>query len=333
MNKLVVAIFLFLHTSIRESQAQLFSTYKGWEETKGNARLANKQILLYFGGSWCAPCKRLKDVVFVDSSIQSLLKSKFQCYAFDYDQDTGIIFLKKYAITAIPIILILNNEGFLKAVIQSVPEDLTEFKQEINRIAESDFTFKGVSNEMDLDYPRFYNDFYISGQKNFPDSTTVTDYLKSQTDLYSEVNWNVLNLFNTDDEFFNYVLTNKERYKELYGSLEVGIKLQHIYTLFFKKYTALRDSVSYNKVIGKFLLPESDSNYTSSLRSYYMKEIRFLAYTGMDWNKFVAKAKLYIQNFGDRDERFIFNYLEYSPNKNDSLYRVLPYVLHAKSNP
>ncbi len=333
MNKLIIAIFIFLFTSIFETEAQVFSTYASWQETKENARLGNKQILLYFGASWSAYCKRLKEDVFRDSSVQALLEANFQCYEFEVDHENSMVFLKKYGITSYPLILILNNEGFLKAAMQSVPQEPSEFKQEVSSIAKSDFIFKGISNEIDLKYPKFYNDFYLSKQKHFPDSLTVTEYLRSQVDLFSEGNWNVLNLFNTNDEFFDFVLANRDRYKELYGSLEVSLKIQFMSNLFFTKYTATKDSVSYNRVIKQFLAKEGDSNYRSSLKSYYLKEIRFLAYTGMDWNKFISKSKSFIKQFGDRDESFILNYLKHSPNKNDSLYAVLPKILHSKSYP
>ena len=268
-----------------------------------------------------------------DTSVKAILTAKFQCYAFDVDSDNCMMFLRKYAITSYPVILILNNQGFLKAYMQSIPLEVPGFKKDINEVAQSDAIVKGFSNEMSLNYPKFYIDFYSSRLKAIPDSLTVTKYLRSQSDLFSEVNWNVLNLFNTNEEYFEFIITHRQSYSELYGKLDVALKIAHIYNLFFEKYTALKDSVGYDRIIRESLPKEGDLHYRSSMKSYYMKEIRFLARTGMDWNKFISKTKFFVQQFGGEDEKFIYNYLENSPNKNDSLYKALPYILHSRSNP
>jgi hypothetical protein len=333
MNKLIVAISLFLFISRCRGQDQLFRPYIDWQKTLEDASQANKQILLYFGASWCAPCKELRNVVLADSSVKAILTAKFQCYTFDVDSDNCTMFLKKYAVSSYPVILIMNNQGFLKADMESIPLEVQGFKKDIIEVAESDVIVKGFSNEMSLNYPKFYDDFYSSRRKQFPDSLTVTEYLKSQSDLFSEVNWNVLNLFNTNEEYFEFIITHRERYRELYGNLDVALKLAHIYNLFFIKYTALRDSVGYDRIIWELLPKEGDPHYRSGLKSYYLKEISFLAYTGMDWNKFISKTKFFVQQFGGVDENFIYNYLRNSPNKNDSLYKVLPYILHSQANP
>jgi thiol-disulfide isomerase/thioredoxin len=331
MKKLIIVLSLFFSISVADIQAQPFTAYKSWADARESARLAHKKILLYFGATWCAPCKRLKNEVFTDSSVRSLLEAKFICYEFDVDQENAIAFLKKYAINTYPLILILDEQGFLNASIQNFPEAISEFIVAINKAAASDSVFQGISNRLDLDYPKFYDDYYLDKQRKLPDPSTVTEYLKSQTDLFSEVNWNVLTLFNTDAELIDSLLSNEDKYVRLYGRSEVGMKLYYIRLLFFKKYVANKDSVGYNRFCMKFLAKESDSQYANSLRSYYLNQIKFLAYTGMDWNKFILVAKAHVQKFGHKDEFFIFNYLEYSPNKNVFLYRVLPYILHPES--
>lgn len=333
MNKLIIGICLFFCICSCEGQDQLFRTYVDWDKIRKDAAVENRQILLYFGASWCAPCKELRNVVMADSSVRGILTTKFQCYAFDVDSNNCLMFLKKYAITSYPVILIMNNQGFLKAYMQSIPLEVSEFKRDIVDVAQSDVIVKGFSNDMDIRYPKFYNDFYSTRQNKIPDSITVTKYLKSQTDLFSEVNWNVLNLFNTNEDYFKFIIIHKSTYSDLYGKLDVALKVQHIYNLFFDKYTALRDSVAYDRIIREFLPKEGDLHYKSAMKSYYMREIRFLAWTGMDWNKFISKTKFFVQQFGEGDENFIYNYLENSPNKNDSLYRALPYILHSGSNP
>jgi thiol-disulfide isomerase/thioredoxin len=327
MYKLVLILSFFIFNSVCEGQNQLFIPYTNWTSVKVSAGTENKQILLYFGAPWCAPCNQLRKGVFADSATQAFLESKFQCYAFDFDQDNAIAFLKKYRITTVPFILILNNRGYLKATLQSIPQEVPAFTKEIDNMAETDSFYKGISNELELNYPKFYNDYFESRLKKIPDSSSVTNYLKAQTNLFSEVNWDVISLLNTNEYFFDFILSNREKFGDLYGKLEVSFKLAYIYTLFFDKYTRIKDSISYNRVIKKYITKEGDSNYEESLRSFYMKEIRFLGITGMDWNKFISKAKIYIQKYGESNNHFICNYAYNSSSRNDSLNQFLLQIM------
>ena len=58
-----------------------------------------------------------------------------------------------------------------------------------------------------------------------------------------------------------------------------------------------------------------------------MREIRFLGVTGMDWDKFISKAKAYIQKYGESDNHFICNYVYDSPSMNDSLNQFLLQIM------
>jgi thiol-disulfide isomerase/thioredoxin len=327
MNRMLIILSFMIFNQICKGQNQFFSNYTNWGDVKASASAENKQILLYFGAPWCAPCNQLLKGVFADSATKVFLKNKFMCYAFDFDQDNAIAFLKKYRITTVPFILILNNQGYLKAALQSIPQEIQAFTNEINNIAETNSAYKGINNELELNYPHFYDDYFDSRLKRIPDSSSVTNYLKSQTDLFSEVNWDVISLLNTNEYYFDFLLSNKEKFRDLYGREEVSFKLYYIYTLFFDKYTKSKDSVGYNKIITKYIKKEGDSSYVESLKSFYMKEIRFLGVTGMDWNKFISKAKTYIQKYGESNNHFICNYAYDSPSMNDTLNEFLLQIM------
>lgn len=102
-------------------QSKVFLEYKSWASVKSSASTEKKQILLYFGAPWCAPCVKLLKGAFSDSTIQVFLSAHFNSYQFDYDSSNSIPFLKKYAITSIPALLILNEDGYLKANVQGIP--------------------------------------------------------------------------------------------------------------------------------------------------------------------------------------------------------------------
>ena len=304
----VFLLFILIFNLECIGQSKVFLEYKGWSAVKSRASLEKKQILLYFGAPWCAPCVQLLKGVFSDSATQGFLTSHFNSYQFDYDSSNSIPFLKKYAITAIPALLILNEEGYLKANVQGIPQEVPAFTETIGKIVQSAGYYKGISNSLEIKYPVFYNTYYLTKQQVTPDSITVVNYLKSQTDLFSEANWNVLNLFNTSEEYFDFILSNKDRYKELFGDTDIGFKLYHIYTIFYRKYVHTRDSVGFNMMIKKYLPKETDPNYTIALKSFYKREIKFLAETGMDWDKFMNKANYYDERFGNADNHFICSY-------------------------
>lgn len=307
-KKLPILVFLSLIGLACQSQSQLFSKYPGWNRVLQRSEENNKQILLYFGASWCAPCNQLRRGVFSDSSTKSALLSRFQCYDFDLDDTAVTELIKKYRIKSVPVIVVLNSKGYLKNLVLSIPQEVPEFNNRIKEIAESGSIYSGISNRIDMPFPTFYNRYFESRYKVIPDSAIVDDYLNAHADPLSEVNWDVMTVFNQNAKYFDLVLSNRERLMDQYGE-EVYFKIHDMYTSLANKYINEKDSIRFDRLNEKWLTKRKGSISQAAWSSFYMNEIRFLALTGLDWNKFVAGAKAYVDRFGETDNHFICNYV------------------------
>jgi thioredoxin-related protein len=296
------------------SQSQLFLRYPGWNTVLQRSEENNKQILLYFGASWCAPCIQLRKGVFSDSSTKSFLLSRFQCYDFDLDDTAVTELIKKYRIVSAPAIVVLNSKGYMKSLVLSIPQEVNEFKNRIKEIADTGAIYSGISNRIDMPFPAFYNRYFESRWKVIPDSAIVDDYLNAQADPLSEVNWDVMTVFNQNVKYLDLVVSNKERLFGEYGD-EVYFKIHNMYTLLANKYINEKDSVRFDRLIEKLLTKKNDTISRAAWSQFYMREIRFLALTGMDWNKFVERSKAYVDRFGERGNHFITNYVYYAGQK------------------
>lgn len=71
----------------------------------------NKPSVLYFGATWCGPCKKMK-ALFEDKDVKKKLqKVNFAKYDVDKtEEDT------KYKITSVPTIIVINNNKISKHI-------------------------------------------------------------------------------------------------------------------------------------------------------------------------------------------------------------------------
>lgn len=311
-----------MHFQIVQAAPEVFLTYKGWDNTLKQAKENDKQILFYFGAEWCIPCKQLLTGAFIDSGAVGFLKQQFISFHFDADAPQSLPLLEKYRIASYPKILILDQSGFLKGALDNINQAPQGFIEQLNQIARSIIVIKGVSNSLTLGYPEFYTEYFKTHLAKKPDSLTVTKYLNGQGNLFSEVNWNVMSLFSYDSKYLNYIIQHRKKYEDLYGS-SVPFRIYEITTQLRRVYMGERDSVKYNRLLQEFLPDPSDAGYKRSVESYLMKEIFFLAKTGMDWPKFIARSKSYINSYGAMSNQFICNYIYYSDCQDVEVYKFM----------
>lgn len=72
------------------------------------AKSSNKNIFIYFGATWCPPCKIMKSQILVDEKVQKQL-SNYIVLIVDVDSNPELA--KKYKVTGIPYFAILNSDG------------------------------------------------------------------------------------------------------------------------------------------------------------------------------------------------------------------------------
>ncbi len=86
-----------------------------------------KVIVLYFGASWCGPCKQLKKRL--DEPETHKLMPKLMVGHLDVDDDTNAKLVKRYKVSSLPTqIFIKLNENKVVEVSRIEGYDWTKFK-------------------------------------------------------------------------------------------------------------------------------------------------------------------------------------------------------------
>ncbi|MBS1604135.1 MAG: thioredoxin family protein [Bacteroidetes bacterium] len=299
-------IYIFLYANHGYCQDQLFKQYGGWGRIKKEAAATDKKIFLYFGATWCSPCNYLKKNIFTDPSVIRAMKKEFVSCSFDIDREPALPFLKKYRITAVPLFLIFDHEGRLLNRTEEIDPTVAGFLAQVDTSRMTPRKYKGISERLDMRWPAFYDDYFNGHMKVLPDSMVVARYLSTQHDLTSEVNWDILSLFNVGDEYFLYTIANKQKFIDRYG-IEADFKLLDMYRRMAQKYIDSKDSVGYNRITFQLLQPNETAD-KATWRAYYMRLLKFLGNTGMDWDRFLALADTLRRKFGQDDNETIVQY-------------------------
>lgn len=81
------------------------------ELTKELANNSNKNILIFFTGKWCSPCRIMKREVFADNEVMKAIDDKFVRVAINIDDPNSEKLVKQYKFGATPTTIFINTEG------------------------------------------------------------------------------------------------------------------------------------------------------------------------------------------------------------------------------
>lgn len=77
-----------------------------YQEAVALSKKNGKKMVLYFGASWCGPCREMSPI-FNDHNVETALKD-FVFYKMDVDQNRAVS--KQYKVTGIPAYCIANSD-------------------------------------------------------------------------------------------------------------------------------------------------------------------------------------------------------------------------------
>ncbi|MDG1297245.1 MAG: thioredoxin family protein [Saprospiraceae bacterium] len=86
-----------------------------WAEDMTEAELlaesSDKNIMLFFTGTWCVPCKVMKRQVFADKQVASAVNSKIIPLMIDVDDPKSKEIVDRYKAGVTPITLFIDGNG------------------------------------------------------------------------------------------------------------------------------------------------------------------------------------------------------------------------------
>lgn len=86
-----------------------------WAEDMDEAELlaesSDKNLMLFFTGTWCVPCKVMKRQVFADKQVASAVNSKVVPVIIDVDDPKSKEIVERYKAGVTPITLFIDGNG------------------------------------------------------------------------------------------------------------------------------------------------------------------------------------------------------------------------------
>lgn len=219
----------------------------------------DKMVFIDFYTTWCAPCKKLENLVFQNDSIKNILKKDFILLKYNAEDDSVYNLSKKHHISSYPTGLILNKSGYVVnrsygfsgENFQSLSTSVIEFTKESSALNAKNKIIKGYSNTIDITkYPQFYID-YINRTNTKIQASVVNEYWRSQKDVLSEEYFSTLLYFANEaaDPIAEDALANKANYIELYGTTDVETLMYFLTSGKFKRAISEKDQLKYDEAV------------------------------------------------------------------------------------
>lgn len=279
---------------------------EAWTAVHNDAIKSHKLLILDFSTDWCIPCKELKREVLDKDTVKNFLSTDYKLITINAERDFGVILAKKYCITAYPTILIFNTRGILigyKKGIEGIetPAGFLKFLAYYGA-GKHVLPAKKMNSELNIIYPQFYNDYFA--HHHLPDTITVDNYLKTQSNWFSEKNWAVLNVFGQRKKYLNYIIAHADKFIRLYGCMVIPVIQTAISDKVGKDIKKKDSSAFYHDLNILLTLRNSDPTLYANNPSWQLfMELSFWGEAALNWPKFISIWKEYQNRFDNSLDR------------------------------
>jgi protein disulfide-isomerase len=94
---------------------------------------SDKNIMIFFTGKWCSPCRIMKREVFADNEVKKAIDTKVVSLEINIDNLNSEALVKQYNIGATPTTIVINPQG--KVIDYAVGKvEKTEFLEMLNNL-------------------------------------------------------------------------------------------------------------------------------------------------------------------------------------------------------
>ncbi len=137
--------------------------------------------------------------MFTDKAIYSLLDSTYIGTSINIDDTLYAPLTKKYRVTAVPVMVVLNSSGFMLEREESfTTNNKVKFFTWLSKALANETIVKGISNKLDMGYPSFYDQYFGHMPRVMPTKEQVDGYLHSIDNPFTEIAWDVKSSFSLD---------------------------------------------------------------------------------------------------------------------------------------
>lgn len=261
-----------------------------WKKARAEAKKQNKYLFVDAYTDWCGWCKVMDKKTFPDEGVAAYMNKNFIALKLEMEHNYGVNVAMKYRVTSFPTFLVFTPDGNLVYRISGYRE-VAPFLEELGKALEPArrSNYKGISTEVDLNFPDFYGPaFGTKGKKVPPDSAAVNAYLAKQKDLFSEVSYSVLVRFASQlsPQFRDHLFSNKQRYTDLYGNEDIDQAIDYVAYQYLSK--AMKSQSEQDMQQGvDFILRVKNGNEAERSSCYY--RINYYKNVG-NWSKLAEQV-------------------------------------------
>ncbi|MEO0733049.1 MAG: thioredoxin domain-containing protein [Bacteroidota bacterium] len=299
-RRLLLPLFVLalLGTCARAQGIEFF--HGSWEEALAKATAEDKLIFVDAYASWCGPCKRMAANVFPQKEVGDYFNANFINVKLDMEKAESTEFRKNHSVRAFPTLFFINgeNEEVHKTVggkqakgLLSVANAAIAKMDDLDALTAA---WEGGKRNSAFAYK------YIRAlvRNNEPHAKVTNDYLRTQQDLTTPDNLNILLTAATaaDSRIFDLLLDNRDAAVALTGQETVDAQVTRAIMATKDKAVEYKDEALLKTAIKKLATVDKDKSKQLALAGAFE-----LAAAGNDLKTFQKATKKYLAKGAGND--------------------------------
>jgi thiol-disulfide isomerase/thioredoxin len=287
--KLISTFLLAALLSVVQLNAQqgIDFFHGSFEEALAESKAQGKLIFVDAYAEWCGPCKRMAATVFKEESVGNFYNQNFINMKIDMEKGQGISLAKKYKVRAYPTFFFIDEKGEVVATAKGGRQTKQFLQLGANALKKHDksaeYAEQYEADDRSPELLRKYAYSLLASQKEH--LKIANEYLKTQKDLTSDENLNVIYDFMTesDSRLFDLFVENRTAIIKLKTAEKVAQKIE----------TACLASV---QKAASYKYKNLADDAKNKMKKHYSKKYKeFLLKADMIYGLGTADAGLYIK--------------------------------------
>lgn len=201
-----------------------------WQEALEEADRTGKLIFVDAYATWCGPCKRMARDVFTKKEVGDYFNRYFINLKLDMEKGEGLVFREQYPVGAFPTLFFIGPDAAVvhKVVGGQTVEGLLRLGQFALGKADDPSEYARRFEEGDRDPELVLKYVTALNKTGKPSLKVVNDYLKSRSDLSSDIHRRIVfeGATEADSRVFERMLADRPAMEQMFGKDQVEARIE-----------------------------------------------------------------------------------------------------------